>query len=95
MDISVEVYKDGRVTIPIQMRRALGIEVGDRITFRQQEGEIKILTIDQELINARQALRSHSNEEDFSVDDFLASRRKEAQQEEEEINAMLKNGSSR
>ena len=95
MDISVEVYKDGRVTIPIQMRRALGIEVGDKITFRQKEGEIKILTIDQELINARKALRSHGNEEDFSVDDFLASRRKEAQQEEEEINTMLKNGSSR
>jgi AbrB family looped-hinge helix DNA binding protein len=90
MDVIATIYDGGRVTIPLQFRQALGIQEGDKVTFYQENGELKISTVAQQLEQARAVFREHCNSDESAVDDFLAWRKKEFQSEEAEFNQLLK-----
>ena len=40
--ITSRVTKHGRVTIPVEIRRALGIKEGDRVAFVLEDDEVKL-----------------------------------------------------
>ncbi len=42
---SAKITSKGQVTIPIEVRRALGVSTGDRIAFEQQDGEIRVVPL--------------------------------------------------
>ncbi|ESA37136.1 transcriptional family [Leptolyngbya sp. Heron Island J] len=83
MDINAEIYAGGRVTIPIQFRKELGIQEGDTVTFRQEGGELKLITLEQQLERARTLLKQHNAWDECSVEDFLKWRGEEAIREQE------------
>jgi AbrB family looped-hinge helix DNA binding protein len=41
--VQTRVSQKGQVTIPLEVRRRLGIKVGDRVTFEIQEGNVAVL----------------------------------------------------
>jgi AbrB family looped-hinge helix DNA binding protein len=41
---SVRITEGGRLVIPVEYRRALGIEVGDEVILQLEEGELWIMT---------------------------------------------------
>ncbi|MGH3090635.1 MAG: AbrB/MazE/SpoVT family DNA-binding domain-containing protein [Rubrobacteraceae bacterium] len=37
------VTRKGQVTIPVEVRRKLGVREGDKVVFRMEEGEVKLV----------------------------------------------------
>jgi AbrB family looped-hinge helix DNA binding protein len=76
------VSKSGRISLPAQFRKALGIENGGAVIVELNDGEIRIRTID-EVIARAQALsrRLLRNNPKASVDDFIAWRRHDSRDE--------------
>ena len=85
MDYKAEVHKAGRITIPIEVRKQLKIAEGDILTIRQEDGELKIITARQALAHARNLVQSYLQSPESSVDNFIESRREEAEREEQEL----------
>ncbi len=73
--------KQGRVVIPARLRRALGLEPGDRLVARQ-EGD-RIVLERREAVERRLKARVGAIPKDVSlVDELLADRRAEASREQ-------------
>ena len=85
MDYKAEVHKAGRITIPIEVRKQLKIAEGDILTIRQENGELKIITTQQALAHARNLVQPYLQSPESSVDNFIESRREEAEREEQEL----------
>lgn len=84
MDISATVYENGKVTIPVRFREKFAMQVGDKITFSDEGGELKILTKKQQLQQAQAIYRQYFSANESAVDTFIAERRKAAEKEAEE-----------
>ena len=84
MQATAQMYNNGRITIPIQIRKALNLLDGENVTFQLEDGEVKLLTVQQQLDNARKILNQLPQWEKFTVDDFIQERRLEAKREMEE-----------
>lgn len=90
----VEVGKHGRMTLPSKLRRDYKISEGDSLTlYREENGDLKIVTIQQQLEAAREILRQSPAWEKLSVDDFIRERRLEAKKEMEEYDAVYSESS--
>jgi len=61
------VTQKGQVTIPVQLRRSLGIEPGDRIIFSAREGEVILKPTAESLISAHGAVEPLTRPEDFQA----------------------------
>lgn len=44
MEVSAELYKGGRITIPVQIRNLFNMHGGDQLTFRVENNAITVLT---------------------------------------------------
>jgi AbrB family looped-hinge helix DNA binding protein len=42
MQKPAEITSKGRITVPVEVRRALGVRAGDRLIFEQDEGGVRI-----------------------------------------------------
>ena len=85
MDYKAEVHKAGRITIPIEIRKQFKIAEGDILTIRQEDGELKIITAQQALAHARNLVKPYLQSPESSVDNFIKSRREEAEREEQDL----------
>lgn len=79
--IKARVTEGGRVVIPAQMRKALGIEVGQDVNFSLEENSVKISTPRQALEHLRELVRGSVPEGVSIVDELIADRRREAADE--------------
>ena len=43
MATSAKITSKGQITMPIEVRRALGIRAGDRVVFEERGGEMRVL----------------------------------------------------
>src|SRR5918997_5204100 len=77
-----KLTEGGRVVIPAEFRRALGIQVGDELIVRLENGEIRLLTLDRAIAQAQEAVRKYVPAGRSLVDELLAQRRAEAAQED-------------
>jgi AbrB family looped-hinge helix DNA binding protein len=78
--VEVSLGRQGRMVIPAQLRRSLGLEEGDRLVARQETGRLVLEKPDQ----IKQRLRArfaHVPEARNLVDELIAERRQEAQRE--------------
>lgn len=91
MDYKAEVHKAGRITIPIEIRKQFKIVEGDILTIRQEDGELKIITARQALAHARDLVKPYLQSSESSVDNFIKSRREEAEREEQELQSSESN----
>lgn len=79
------VGPQGRIVIPVQARRELGIKDGDTLILRADDGRLFMEKPEQVLERLQNRL-SESLPRDISlVDELLAERREEARREEEEF----------
>lgn len=75
MTYHAKVIAGGKVVIPADLRRELGIRDGDSIVFeRQAEGGIAVKTFAQVVKEAQQKFRTMVGP-DYTVDQFLADRK--------------------
>ena len=71
----------GRVVIPAGFRRALGLEVGDDVLLRLEEGQLRLITRRQAVKEAQELVRQYIPEGRSLVDELIAERRSEATRE--------------
>lgn len=62
MDIA-KLTSKGQLTLPINIRKKLNLQVGDQVAFVERNGEFILVTID----------RLHINEQEKNVDGVIAS----------------------
>ncbi|WP_127580126.1 AbrB/MazE/SpoVT family DNA-binding domain-containing protein [Paenibacillus koleovorans] len=43
-DLKVKLSKEGRILIPLEIRKALQLHEGDELILRLEDGELKLLT---------------------------------------------------
>jgi AbrB family looped-hinge helix DNA binding protein len=75
------INENGRVVIPANFRKALGISAGDEVVLRIEDNELRITTLKQRLERARRRVRKYVKPGRSLVDDLLAERREAAKRE--------------
>jgi AbrB family looped-hinge helix DNA binding protein len=79
--LSTRIAKGGRIVIPAEFRKVLGLETGDEVILRLDGGEVRIISR-KEAIRAAQALvRKKVKGGRSLVAELLAERRLEAKRE--------------
>jgi AbrB family looped-hinge helix DNA binding protein len=72
------VTESGRISLPADVRRALGLERGGDVVIELDGREIRIRTIDEVIANSQAiARRLLANAPGAGIDDFLAERRRD------------------
>lgn len=76
--IQGRVSKSGRISLPAEFRKAVGLDQGGDVVVELTGSEIRIRTID-EVVNHAQALTKQllGDKPSASLDEFLAERRKD------------------
>jgi AbrB family looped-hinge helix DNA binding protein len=75
--IDVRVASNGRLVLPKAIRSALGLKEAGKVTMTIEGGEVRIISNLQRIALAQAFYRKHVIH-DFSSDDFLAERKREA-----------------
>ena len=79
--IKTKVTQGGRIVIPAEMRKQLGIEIGEDVNLSLEEDSMRISTGKLALKRIRQIAQTVVNNGDSVVDELIAERRKEAENE--------------
>ena len=79
--VSTKIADGGRVVIPAEHRRALGLEVGDEVIIRLADGELRILTRAEAVRRAQSLVRRKVKKGRSLVDELTNERRAEAANE--------------
>ena len=80
-DVSTRIAAGGRIVIPVDFRRELGVDIGDEVILRLVEGEVHILTRSQAIRKAQALVRKTIPAGRSLVKELLQERRKEAKRE--------------
>ncbi len=79
--IRTKVRQGGRIVIPVNMRRQLGIEVGENVNVSLENNSILIMTQKEGIRKAQELVRKFVPEGISLVDELIADRRREAANE--------------
>ncbi|MGO1075417.1 AbrB/MazE/SpoVT family DNA-binding domain-containing protein [Inquilinus sp. CA228] len=81
--VRAKVSESGRLSIPVELRRAIGLEHGGDVVVDLDGREIRIRTVAESVAQAQALSRRLLGDRvaDASVDNFLAERRREAERE--------------
>ena len=77
----VKIAKNGRLVIPAEFRKALGVAAGGEIVLRWEDDELRISTMKQNVERAQRHARQHLKRGESVVDEFIAERRQAAKRE--------------
>jgi AbrB family looped-hinge helix DNA binding protein len=80
-ETSTKISHGGRVVIPAQHRRALGLKTGDEVILRLVDGELHILSRAEAVRRAQDMVRRHNKKGRSLVKELAAARRAEAARE--------------
>ncbi|MBW1930698.1 MAG: AbrB/MazE/SpoVT family DNA-binding domain-containing protein [Deltaproteobacteria bacterium] len=78
METVTQIKQSGRITIPSKMRMALGIQAGDKILIRLENGSIRMIPLKQAIHLAQQTVRKYVPEGTSLVETLIQARREEA-----------------
>ena len=90
--IWTQVGADGRVVIPAAYRQLLGIGGGGHVLSRFEDGEVRMVGRDTAIDRVQAMVAKYVPEGVSLVDELLAERRREVEQEEREERAERKRG---
>lgn len=79
--ISTKIADGGRLVIPAEYRRKLGLETGDEVIIRIENGELRILTRAEAVKRAQAVVKQHVKKGRSLVDELSDERRAEASRE--------------
>jgi AbrB family looped-hinge helix DNA binding protein len=77
----LRVNENGRVVIPAEFRKALGINAGDEVVLRMEDDELRITTLKRRIERAQRLVRKHVKPGTSLVDELIAERREAAKRE--------------
>lgn len=75
----------GRLVIPASIRRALGMEEGEPVVMRVEDGELRIWTISEGIRRVQERAAQYITPGESMVDELIAERRAENARDEEEL----------
>lgn len=79
--VKTRVTQGGRIVIPAEMRRQLGIEIGENVNLELESDSVKVTTSHAALRRIQNSLKKLVPEGVSLVDELIADRRKEAKNE--------------
>ena len=79
--VKAKLGKSGRLVLPIQFRRALGVEPGDELILALDEGELRIFTRGEAIRRAQKLVRRYIPSDRSLVDELIQERRAESARE--------------
>ena len=79
--VRTKVTQGGRIVIPAEMRRRLGIEIGDDVSVAVDGGSLRIQTQKESIKRAQALVRKFVPEGVSLVDELISERRREAENE--------------
>ena len=77
--IRTKVTQGGRIVIPAEMRKQLGIEIGEEVNLTLEDDSVKISTQKIALRRIQEAVKLFGQHDVSIVDELIADRRKEAE----------------
>lgn len=75
---TVKLGSNGRLVIPAEYRRALGVKEGDKLVVRLEDGELRLSSRKTSLKRAQERVRRYVPEGVALSDELVAERREEA-----------------
>ena len=81
--VVTKIGEGGRVVIPSEFRKALGVETGDQVVLVLEEGAVRMVTPKEAIRRAQALVRQYVPEGRNLSDELIAERRREAQRESE------------
>lgn len=75
-----KLNRHGRLVIPAEQRRALGIEEGDAVVVKLDGAELRVLKQEEAIRRVQELVRKHAGGRSL-VDELIAERRAEAARE--------------
>jgi len=76
-----KLAEGGRIVIPAEYRRALGLNVGDRVVLQLDDGEVRLFSQPEAIRRAQELVRRYVPDGVSLVDELIAERRAEAERE--------------
>jgi AbrB family looped-hinge helix DNA binding protein len=76
-----QIGEKGRIVIPAAMREALGIGIGDKVTLRAEDGELRISTRRARIRRAQERIRQFVKPGVLLSEELSAERREAAKHE--------------
>jgi len=80
MSYHAKLIKGGKIVIPAELRREFGFEEGDNLVF-EKEGDRLVLKSEKQVLMEIRANVKALIKTPFTVDDFIAEKRAEAERE--------------
>lgn len=77
-EIKTRLTEGGRIVIPVEYRQALGLQIGDELIMRLENGEVRIFTPRQAVKHAQELIRQYIPQGRSLSDELLAERRLES-----------------
>ena len=93
-DIWVKVAESGRLSLPADVRRRLGVERGGSLVLHvdEEQGCVTLLTAEAMVRRVQRLARELLRDQMPSVDEFLAERREEAGRQEAKMRRLVREG---
>jgi AbrB family looped-hinge helix DNA binding protein len=79
---STHIDKHGRIVIPVEYRRELGVECGDKVLMRIKDGRLEVYTLANAITRTQEMMKQYTGGRTGLVDEFIADRRREWGEEE-------------
>lgn len=80
MSFSTRIGQGGRVVLPARLRRAAGMEIGDDVIVRLENGEVRLIKYADAIRRVQERLRPYLADSDV-VAELIEERRAEAARE--------------
>lgn len=81
LEARAQLNANGRIVIPAEFRKALGIAAGDEVLLRLHDGELRVITQQGRVQRAQQRARKYLKPGTSLVDQLFAERREVAKHE--------------
>lgn len=79
--IQAKMSEGGRVVVPLEIRKALGLQEGDTVLWELVDGEARLTTRRERLRRAQALVRQYVPEGVSLADELIAERRAEAERD--------------
>jgi AbrB family looped-hinge helix DNA binding protein len=73
-----KVNEDGRMLIPAEVRKALGLKAGETVLLTVEDDTLRVVTLKRGLRRAQALLRRYVSEDTALAESLIAERRREA-----------------
>lgn len=80
-EVKTKLGKGGRLVIPAEYRKTLGLKPGDDVILVLDEGGVRLLTLRQAILRAQALVRQYIPEGRSLADELIQERREEAARE--------------